>query len=117
MDLSLIKYHIQELHKLIQQEPINPLFFALFSDLERILGSQLFNNIKEARLAPIWALQTQRKQRQVIENLLKEIQRNPAYPDEVKADIAKAYQESMKKYHTEIKSLRQTQKQATGEAG
>ncbi len=112
MDLPLVKYHIQELRKLIIQD-CNPIFGQLPVDLERLLNSLLLKNIKEARFIPIIALQVERKRRQAIENLLKQIQKNPAYPDEVKADIAKAQEETMKKYQEQMKNLRQTQKQAT----
>lgn len=114
MDLPLVKYHIQELHKLTIQEPNNIFFVDLCVKLDTMLNSSPLKDIKaEERIIPIIALQSERKRRQAVENLLKQIQKNPAYPDEVKSDIAKAHQETMKQYHEQMKSLRETQKQAT----
>lgn len=113
MDLPLVKYHMQELLKLTIQEPNNPIFAQLSVQLECLLNSSPLKNIKEGHLIPLNALQSERKRRQAIENLLKRIQKNTAYPDEVKDDIAKAHQETIKEYREQMKSLRQTQKQAT----
>lgn len=116
MDLPLVKYHIQELCKLIRQERSGGSFAQLVGQLETHLNSSPLKNIKEGHLIPLNALQSERKRRQAVENLLKRVQENPAYPDEVKADIAKAHQETMKEYHGQMKSLRQTQKQPTSKA-
>ena len=113
MDLPLVKYHMKEFVRLIKQEPNNPLFAPLAVKLEALLNSESLKNVKEIKLIPIIALQSERKRRQAIENLLKQIQKNPDYPDEVKADIAKSHQETIKEYHNQINILHQTKEQET----
>lgn len=108
---------MQELHKLTIQEPNNTIFFQFSAQLNTLLNSLPLKNIKAKLLIPIIVLQSERKRRQAVENLLKQIQKNPAYPDEVKSDIAKAHQETIKEYRKQIESLRETQNQATSKSG
>lgn len=117
MDLRIVKHYMQELHDILAQEPNNPVFVRLCLELETTLNTDQFKNIKETRYVPIFVLQTERKRRQAVENLLTRLQRNPDYPDEVKSDIAKAHQETIREYHTQMKNLRQIRNQANAEAG
>ena len=121
MNLPLVKFHFIELVKLIKQEPTGPfinILAQICNDAEGLLNSDQFKGIKEMTpMVPIDVLQSERKRRQYVEKLFKKIQDNPAYPDEVKSDIAQSFQETMKEYRKQMKSLRQKRQQANSEAG
>ena len=115
MDYSLIKYHMQELQELLKIE-YNFRYRILIQELSTSLNSAPLKDIKQKEAPSNIAIIAERKRRQALENLLRRIKENPAYPDNVKSDIAKSHQETMKKYHTQMKNLRQTRKQASGDA-
>lgn len=113
MDLPVVKHHIQELYNLLAEEPNNATFFQLCADLGAILNSSQLKEIQQATFVPVVVLQAERKRRQAVENLIKRLGKNPAYPDEVKSDIAKSLRETVEEYREQIKNLRQTQQQET----
>ncbi|GAH48992.1 unnamed protein product [marine sediment metagenome] len=115
MNLSRIKGHIKGLvrHINIQQYKNDEVFAKLNRQLEGLLNSPRFQSIEETKMVPIIAVQQERKLRQALERLLKKIQKNPAFPAEVKSDIAKSHRETMRKYRKQIENLHRTPKQAT----
>lgn len=103
MDLPDVKFHIQELYSLLIQEPNNPIFAQLCVSLETELNSSPLKEVKPSIFIPVSILQAERKRRQATEKLIKNLQENPAYPDEVKADIAKRFQETIQKHRKQMR--------------
>ncbi len=100
MDLQLLKNHLEELKKLIEsEESPNPLVFILYNPVNAVLNSQLFTNIEQQAKAvppktvPLVAYMIERKKRQALEKLFKQIQESFDCPAKVKIRIAEVQQE------------------------